>query len=51
MSHKSGHIIIQRFKAPVFYGDTAPGTGAGKYIAKVKVWHVVVLAFLGGLPL
>lgn len=51
MSHKSGHIIIRRLTAPMFYEDTTPAEGVGKYAAKIKVWHALALSFLVGLPL
>jgi hypothetical protein len=49
-SDSGGGIIIIRRKLsePAFYDQTTPADGVGKYLAMVKVWHLVVLAFIAG---
>lgn len=51
MTHTQEHVVVKRLRAPLFYGDTLPAEGAAKLAGKIKVWHLVVLAFLGGIPL
>jgi hypothetical protein len=44
-----GVIIIRRkLSQPAFYGETVPAEGVGKWIGKVKVWHLIVAAFILG---
>lgn len=43
-----GIIIIRKMNEPAFYDEVVPGSGSGNYLAKVKVWHVLVAAFALG---
>ena len=45
-----GGIIIVRnnLKKPAFFGEAVPADGIGKFLGKVKVWHLIVIAFVLG---
>lgn len=49
MTHTQEHVVVKRLRAPLFY-DTIPAEGVAKLAGKIKVWHLIVLAFLGGIP-
>jgi hypothetical protein len=41
-------IIRQNLNKQALVGETVPAQGVGKYLGKVKVWHLIVLAFVLG---